>query len=161
MPGHESVEGCCPVKCCRLRLDSIPKHAHNRHIRSCLHREFTSKHEHLQSDVHYCHQYYEWVLAQVNGQGTARHTFKTQFLQTYGTVTYCHTLVRPGYCQFCLGDGALPVTKRLESWTRDHQLWNHVNDHIQTCSWAITYPHPNCDEQSDIAISRHPSCIIS
>jgi hypothetical protein len=62
-----------------------------------------------------------------------------------GSITSCHTLVRPGYCPFCLG-ARLPAAERLVSWTRDHKLWAHVNDHAGKCVWPRLCPHPLCDD---------------
>jgi hypothetical protein len=64
-----------------------------------------------------------------------------------GTVTYCHTLVRPGYGPFCMGETTLPISQRLASWTRDHKLWDHVNDHMAESRWPRVCPHPLCDTQ--------------
>jgi hypothetical protein len=41
------------------------------------------------------------------------------------------------------------VTQRLESWSRDHKLWNHVNDHLRKCRWPISCPHSSCDTSFD------------
>lgn len=67
-----------------------------------------------------------------------------------GTITSCHTLVRPGYCPFCMGDldPAVPAFRRLESWTRDHKLWNHVQEHLGQCGWPCACPRPLCDTSS-------------
>lgn len=62
-----------------------------------------------------------------------------------GTITYCHTLVRPGYCPFCMSETTLPPSKRLESWTRGYKLWSHVNEHLEECRWPRVCPHPLCD----------------
>ena len=70
-----------------------------------------------------------------------------------GTITYCHTLVRPGYCPFCMSDLALPVSKRLESWTRDYKLWSHVNEHLGQCRWPRVCPHPLCDTFVEDAVA--------
>lgn len=69
-----------------------------------------------------------------------------------GTITYAHTLVCPVPCPFCLGDGRLPAYRRLESWTRDHKLWSHVNDHLEVQLWPLACPHTLCD--TSIAMTR-------
>ena len=61
-----------------------------------------------------------------------------------GTITYCHTLVRPGYCPDYLGDERLKASERMQSWTRDHKLWIHVNDHLDEYDWPYPYPYPLC-----------------
>lgn len=74
-----------------------------------------------------------------------------------GTITYCHTLVRPGYCPFCISETASPASKRLESWTRDHKLWSHVNEHLEECRWPRMCPHLLCDTslQNGAALQYH------
>ena len=63
-----------------------------------------------------------------------------------GTVTYCHTLVRPGYCPFCMGKTELPASQRLKPWSRDHKLWVHIEEeHLVGCQWPLTCLHPSCD----------------
>ena len=63
-----------------------------------------------------------------------------------GSITYCHTLVRPGYCPFHLSDERLPASERWESWTRDRKLWVHLDEHINKVEhWPSPCPHPLCD----------------
>ena len=70
-----------------------------------------------------------------------------------GTVNYCHTLVQPGYCPFCLGDTALSASQRLESWTRDFKLWGYVNEHLDQCRWPRSCPRPLCDTWIEDAVT--------
>ncbi len=46
------------------------------------------------------------------------------------TITYCHTLVRPAFCPFCLGNQGEPASRRWESWTREAKLWAHLWTHL-------------------------------
>ena len=63
-----------------------------------------------------------------------------------GIITYCYTLLRPAFCPFCLGDNrpTTPATERWKSWTREHQLQNHLQSHLEEVSWPIGCPHPLC-----------------
>jgi hypothetical protein len=100
--------------------------------------------EQLQSDIHYCHQCFQWVV----GDGWEEHCqFHLAHItsKVCGIVTYIHTLVRPAFCPFCLGNEAFPAARRLESWTRDRQLWGHMNDHPAGKQWPSRCPHPLCD----------------
>jgi hypothetical protein len=45
----------------------------------------------------------------------------------------------PWLLPFCLGDKALPASERWSSWTRDHQLWKHVNEHVRDRRWPLLY----------------------
>ena len=62
-----------------------------------------------------------------------------------GAVLYCHTLGRPAYCPFCLGNQQLVSSKRMQSWARDHQAVTHVALHLQDCHYPMACPHPLCE----------------
>ena len=64
---------------------------------------------------------------------------------TCGTITHCHTLIRPGYCPFCLGMTGLSDARCLASWYRDHSLWQRINHHLQELTEFCTCPHSLCD----------------
>ena len=112
----------------------------------CVRREIASKGQFLQSDVHYCHLCFDWVVGpEVWDSHCQTHLQKLPSKQC-GTVTYCHTLVRPGYCPFCLGNAAeQSAGRRLESWRRDHALWKHIDTHLERQRWPLVCPHPVCD----------------
>ncbi|MCJ1426427.1 hypothetical protein MMC29_004330 [Sticta canariensis] len=137
LPGHEPLDGSCPVK--------LHKNRRNLHVQACLRRELASKHGRLQSEICYCHQCFKWVVGDKEWIEHCKTHLEASIPRSCGTITHCHTLVRPGYCPFCLGREALPANQRMESWSRDHRLWNHVNDHLRGCCWPLTCPHPSCD----------------
>lgn len=110
-----------------------------------MRREIASKTERLQADVHYCHQCFNWVFGVEEWESHCLRHLQTLASKKCGTITYCHTLVRPGYCPFCLGEVAEPAGRRLESWCRDHALWKHIDLHLMGRSWPLVCPHPLCD----------------
>jgi hypothetical protein len=99
----------------------------------------------LQSDVHYCHHCFTWVVGDEWEPHCRLHLSELDSKRC-GTVVYCYTLVRPAYCPFCLGDDSLASPQRMISWTRDHQLWKHVSSHMEQQQWPTPCPHPLCDE---------------
>lgn len=103
-----------------------------------------SRLERLQSDIHYCYQCLDWFVGE-NWELHCQSHLAGMTTKRCGTMTYCHTLVRPGYCPFCMSDTGLPASKRLESWTRDHKLWSHVRQDLERRQWPRTCPHPLCD----------------
>jgi hypothetical protein len=154
--GTYPVGGACPVKCCQVQMDSgstiitqtnsssLPKTQRNQHIQTCVRREKASRLGRLQPDIHYCYLCFNWIVGD-EWEPHCQTRFATLETKRCGTVTYCHTLVRPGYCPFCIGDDAHSATKRLESWTRDHKLWLHVNEHLTGRRWPVHCPHPLCN----------------
>ena len=99
---------------------------------------------HLQSEVHYCYHCFDWVIGDQWNSHCQSH-LDGLTTKRCGTITSCHTLVRPGYCLFCMSDSDVPASKQMESWTRDHKLWTHVGEHVSECRWPRVCPHPLCD----------------
>ena len=128
-----------------LTLRRLPKAHRNQHIQACVRREIASKREHLQSDVHYCHQCFDWIVGLDEWESHCQTHIQTLNSKRCGTITYCHTLVRPGYCPYCLGDVAQSAGRRLKSWCRDHALWKHIDAHLEGQRWPLVCPHPLCD----------------
>ena len=119
----------------------------NQHIQACLRREIASKRELLQSDVHYCHLCFKWVVGREEWESHCQTHLQRLTSKRCGTITYCHTLVRPGYCPFCLGSVSESAAQRLESWCRDHALWTHIDSHLVGRRWPCECPHPQCDRR--------------
>jgi hypothetical protein len=38
----------------------------------------------------------------------------------------------------------MPAFRRIVSWTREDQLWEHLNVHVKACAWPRQCPHPVC-----------------
>lgn len=124
---------------------SLPKNQQNQHIQTCLRWEMANRLGCLQSDIHYCYQCFDWVVGAEWEAHCQAHLAELTSKQC-GTVTYCHTLVRPGYCLFCMGNPELPASQRLRPWSRDHKLWVHIEEeHLIGCQWPLLCLHPLCD----------------
>jgi len=123
---------------------SLPKASRSQHIQTCIRWDIASRFGHLQKDVHYCHHCFSWVIGEDWDPHCTEH-LATLATTRCGTVTHCHTLMRPGYCPFCMADEkTLTGPERLQSWTRDHQLWGHVEEHLKVGRWPRECPHPLC-----------------
>ncbi|KAN0085537.1 hypothetical protein V8E54_002004 [Elaphomyces granulatus] len=64
-----------------------------------------------------------------------------------GLTIYCNTIIRPAYCPFCLNEATPSASSRLQSWSRDRDLWDHLEAHIEKSLWPSSCPHPLCDLQ--------------
>ena len=102
---------------------------------------------HLQSQVHYCYHCFEWVIGDAAWEDHCRTHLSRLASKNCGTITYCHTVIRPAFCPFHLGDKDLLPSERMLSWTRDAALWDHVVDcHLNNRQWPISCPHPLCQQ---------------
>lgn len=61
-----------------------------------------------------------------------------------GVMNYCHTMVRPAFCPFCIGNESLPASIRLVSFARDMTPVQHLQPHMSNCIWPLRCPHPLC-----------------
>lgn len=61
-------------------------------------------------------------------------------------VTYCHMVIRPGYCPFCLGDQNWESSKRMRYWKQSNKLWAHIEEHLKILQ-EYSCTHPMCQEQ--------------
>lgn len=126
-----------------LNGDSLPKASRGQHIQTCVRWEMASRLGHLQKDIHYCYHCFSWVIGEDWDPHCQAHLADVM-TKWCGTVTHCHTLMRPGYCPFCMADKTIPAPERLVSWVRDHQLWDHVEEHLEAGPWPRNCPHPLC-----------------
>jgi hypothetical protein len=104
----------------------------------------------LQTSIHYCHHCFNWVVGDEEWEDHCQSHLSAMTSKRCGTITYCHTLVRPAYCPYCLGED-LPASKRMESWTRDRKLWIHIGkEHLKDCGWPCPCPHPLCVREASL-----------
>ena len=122
----------------------LPRDNRNQHIQACMRREIASKRGFLYSNVHYCHLCFSWVVGGSEWEAHCSTHLQKLDSKRCGTIKYCHTAVRRGYCPFCLWCTSEPAGKRLESWCRDQALWAHIDTHIDAQSWPRGCPDPRC-----------------
>jgi hypothetical protein len=127
----------------------LPKADRNRHIHACVRREMASQQEQLQTDIHYCHHCFDWVVSGEWDDHCQSHLL-TMTSKRRGTITYCHTLVRPAYCPDCLAREGLPASQRMVSWSRDRALWIHMDDHLEKYEWPRPCPDLVCTREASL-----------
>jgi hypothetical protein len=50
----------------------------------------------------------------------------------------------PAFCPCCIGNNKLPASRRLQPYTRDRDLWDHLETHLEEFSWPGECPHHLC-----------------
>ena len=142
-----------PVESSSLVVDfdrsRLPKYRRNQHVLSCVRRDMARRLKRPQKTIHYCYECFNWVVADVWDDHCRAH-LSALTSKRCGTITHCHTLVRPAYCPDCLGRENLPVDQRMISWTRDHKLWEHMNAHMNEYSWPRACPHLICKREASL-----------
>lgn len=111
----------------------------------CIRRDMAKKLGRLQTHIHYCHICFNWVVGEDEWESHCASHLSSLKTKRCGTLSYGNTLIRPAYSPFLLGS-KLPAARRLQSWSRDFDLWKHVNDELEGRRWPMPCPHPLCDD---------------
>jgi hypothetical protein len=125
---------------------SLPKERRAAHIHHCRQKEYANSLSRLQSDLVYCFQCFAWFVKR-EWRAHCRQHLDSISSRRCGSITYCHTVIRPARCLFCLGNETLSAEKRLQEWKRDADLMPHLENHISETSWPSGCPHPLCNLQ--------------
>jgi hypothetical protein len=111
----------------------------------CVQQEMGARLGCLKSDIHYCHHCFAWVVGDEWNPHCRQH-LSNLASKRCGVIVHCHTLVRPAYCPYCLSDGSVAPSEQMVSWSRDHDLWKHLIDHLERQRYPAICPHPLCDQ---------------
>ena len=118
------------------------------HIHNCRRKQLACTLERLQSELGYCFACFDWFVEEEWGQHCQTH-LQSITSKRCGSITHCHTLFRPAFCPYCMGDNRLPASSRWTSWTREAKLWSHLELHLESSRWPLECPHPLCSLQLD------------
>lgn len=133
-PGEEPINGACPV--CE---GTLPKTRSNRvtHIHNCRRKEFTSTNT---GKVQYCYLCFSWFAGVEAWERHCISHLDSISPSWCAPTTYCHTLIRPETCPWCLTCSELPAAERLQQWQKPCYLLDHIqNCHISKVqSWPTS-----------------------
>ena len=125
---------------------SLHKPQRSTHIHNCCRNQLACTLERLHSELKYCFACFDWFVEEEWDQHCQMH-LKSITSKRCGCITHCHTLFRPDFCPFCMGDNRLPALSRWTSWTREAKLWSHLESHLEASRWPLECPHPLCNVQ--------------
>ncbi|KAH2363659.1 hypothetical protein KXV98_003685 [Aspergillus fumigatus] len=120
-PGEEPVDGRCPVN------------------KYCQRKERCKMLGCEDAQLKYCYECFAFYSAKEWEDHCCMH-IENGMSRRCEIITYCYTLVRPGYCPFCLGTESLSPSDRMRSWKRSNELRSHViNDMKMMCGKYLRY----------------------
>ncbi|KAJ5267504.1 hypothetical protein N7478_010312 [Penicillium angulare] len=135
LPNEEPIEGLCPAKDCQIEIQNLAKGKRSAHIHDCVRRETGLLLQVPESSLRYCYECMKWFLLQ-DWQVHCTTHLQSWEDQHCEVVKYRHTVIRPAYCPFCLGNRQKPAEERLQYWTRSGNLREHIeSQHMQEISW--------------------------
>lgn len=130
------------------------------HIHACRRKEFAARTAGRHSagsksvPVQYCFLCFKWFDGGDDWEEHCRGHLNSMTPKWCAIRVYCHTLISPGFCPYCLGNNG-PASQRLRQWTRNCTLMAHVEQqHVeQVCLWPTTCPCGT--EVEDASTLRH------
>lgn len=112
---------------CLLTFASLSKNIRGAHIHGCVRRMMAV---HLQvpvSDVQFCYECMKWFKKCQWREHCSSHlqSWRTQHCEV---IVFRNTVIRPGYCPFCLWNKDLYAEDRLHQYLESANLKQHIED---------------------------------
>ncbi|OJI99576.1 hypothetical protein ASPVEDRAFT_520307 [Aspergillus versicolor CBS 583.65] len=145
-PGEEPINGRCPVGGCDL--DRLKRADRSNHVQNCRLQERCKASGCKDTQLKYCYECFDFFTV-AEWEDHCKNYLQRDISRRCEIITYCHTLVRPGYCPFCLGCDRLPPSRRMDAWKRSNELRAHVNEDIKRMSDNYICSHPLCNVKFD------------
>lgn len=102
-----------------------------------------------ESNVRFCYQCMKWFTSRQWRDHCNAHlqSWDSQYCEV---ITYRHTVIRPGYCPFCLWNVELHAEDRLDYWLNGGNLRQHIEEqHMRGIQWSTTKPACGCAQTFD------------
>ena len=138
-----------------LRLQPSKRYRSN-HIHDCRRRQRAKELGQLPSCLEYCFDCLEWYI---KGTEWDRHCQGHLPISTKicGSITYCHTLIKPAFCPDCL-QADIPVALRMRSWDRDADALLHMQrEHLDMVTWPSVRPCCSMEWEDERSFYYHLS----
>lgn len=125
---------------------SLRKCDRSAHIHECVRREKAFDLQVSDSSMRFCYECMEWFLSSQWRDHCDAHlqSWQTQHCEV---IIYRHTIIRPGYCPFCLWDPELFAEDSLRYWLRSDNLREHIEgQHLARIRNCQTKPLCGCSQ---------------
>ncbi|KAJ5291551.1 hypothetical protein N7478_000802 [Penicillium angulare] len=127
LPRESPVQGRCPAKDCLKRMDCLKKSDRSAHIHNCVQREIALGLQVPESRLKFCYECMEW-LQEIQWRDHCSFHIQSWKTQCYEVIVYRHTIIRPGYCPFCLWNVNLDPEDRFHQWLKSGNLKQHIEE---------------------------------
>lgn len=122
---------------------SLARPMRSNHIQECQRKEHYKMLGCEETQLKYCYECFAFSKTEKWEDHCSWH-LKQGMSRRCEIITYYYTLVRPGYCPFCLGSETLSPPDRMRAWKRSNELRSHVVSHIETMCGTCVCSHLMC-----------------
>lgn len=129
-------------------IHSFLKPQRSHHIHSCVQRKLACCLDVPKSQLKYCYECFTWCHENEWNQHCEEHMPSMTSLHCE-VIVYRHTIVRPGYCPWCMWDDRLKAGDRMRPWLQSNKLKDHIHLHIQKMQWPAPCLHHSCEHLLD------------
>ncbi|KAJ5318323.1 hypothetical protein N7476_004743 [Penicillium atrosanguineum] len=146
LPQERPIQGCCPARDCLKDIKCLKKSARSAHIHTCVRREIAFDLQVSESQLKFCYECMKWLQA-IQWQDHCSSHIQSWNTQHCEVIVYRHTVIRPGYCPFCLWNKDLADEDRLHQWLKSGNLKQHIEEkHMLRDQWYGAKPSCGCGQ---------------
>ncbi|KAI2791350.1 hypothetical protein POX_c04207 [Penicillium oxalicum] len=127
LPQESPVKGRCPARDCNEEITRLKKTDRSTHIHNCVRREIALNHQVLESELKFCYECMKWFQLSHWRDHCSFH-IQSWVTRQCEVIVYRHTVIRPGYCPFCVWNNDLAAEDRLHYWLTSGNLRQHIEE---------------------------------
>ncbi|KAJ5711789.1 hypothetical protein N7488_005945 [Penicillium malachiteum] len=149
LPHESPIQGHCPDEACLQEMKCLKKADRSAHIHKCVRRKIALDLQVSESELNFCYECMKWIQSIKWREHCSSH------LQSWTTlhcevIVYRHTVIRPGYCPFCLWNMGSFAEDRLNYWLTTTNLKRHIEEqHMLERQWHGAKPICGCGQTFD------------
>ncbi|KAI3240761.1 hypothetical protein DTO012A7_2460 [Penicillium roqueforti] len=127
LPRESPIQDRCPARDCLAEIKCMKKSDRSAHIHNCARREMALDLKISEPELKFCYECMEWFQPSQWRDHCSSHiqSWRTQHCEV---VVYRNTVIRPGYCPFCLWNIDLEAEDRLHQWLKSGNMRQHIEE---------------------------------
>ncbi|KAJ5471326.1 hypothetical protein N7530_008683 [Penicillium desertorum] len=127
LPRESPIQDRCPARDCLKEIKCMKKSDRSAHIHNCVRREMALDLKISEPELKFCYECMEWFQSSQWRDHCSSHiqSWRTQHCEV---IVYRNTVIRPGYCPFCLWNIGLEAEDRLHQWLKSGNLKQHIEE---------------------------------
>lgn len=134
-----------------LNILRLTRPKRSNHVQDCQRKERCKVLGYEDTQLKYCYECFAFYTEKEWEDHCCMH-IENGMSRRCEIITYCYTLIQPGYCPFCLGTESLSPSDRMRSWKRSNELRSHVINDMKMMCGKYLCSHPMCQVEFDSEI---------
>lgn len=124
-----------------LNILRLTRPKRSNHVQDCQRKERCKVLGYEDTQLKYCYECFAFYTKK-EWEDHCRMHIENGMSRRCEIITYCYTLIQPGYCPFCLE--SLSPSDRMRSWKRSNDLRSRVINDMKMMCGKYLCSHPMC-----------------